>query len=40
MVMTLDQQNNNIGEKPIVVLITSPALLQKNKQDSDWVGVR
>ena len=30
----------NVGEKPIVVFIPSPALLQKNKQASDGVGLR
>ena len=39
MVITLGQQYN-IREKPIVVFIPSPALLQKNKQASDWVRVR
>ena len=39
MVITLGQQYN-VGEKPIVMFIPSPALLQKNKQASDWVGVR
>ena len=28
------------GEKPILVFIPLPALLQKNKQASDWVRVR
>ena len=39
MAIILGQQYN-VGEKPIVVFIPSPALLQKNKQASDWVGVR
>ena len=39
IVISLGQQYN-VGEKPIVVFIPSPALLQKNKQVSDWVGVR
>ena len=37
--ITLSQQYN-VAEKPIVVFIPSPALLQKNKQASDWVDVR
>ena len=38
MVITLGQQYD-VGDKPIVVFIPSPALLHKNKQVSDWVGV-